>query len=432
MRLRTPTILVALAVVSCNITDEAVVDDAATPQAAVAEPAAAARPTALLGLDERVRAAIEQLPEDNGWPSADEFDTRFDVGVSPYRLVQCGAATLTSAGETHETGPVMLGEVDGQWAVLAHADQSNNQWALNGAWEAPQFDPAKPKFESGENALECHAPTVETVRATPMPFSTFVYASVLTTPDEPTFVPAKITEYDDERITALREIKEWDEAQIQKLIELGPPSGDRAWSNALSWATGNDRLDLAYEIHRRYRPMGRCSRDSRPQSTKQTFAKVCDELSRPRCFLSLSTELLGYRHSRRSDMWIGGKPVSYKSPIADLPSDLDTELFLLGLLVDYPGTDRNENAGISPRFFALAQDNGQHTKSLDATLVRWLQNPDTDAWNRHRFAVALFFMRSFFDQSIDQRKHAKDITELAGVPAVTVAQLTNVVNHEDD
>ena len=88
-------------------------------------------------------------------------------------------------------------------------------------------------------------------------------------------------------------------------------------------------------------------------------------------------------------MWIGGKPVSYKSPIADLPSALDTELFLLGLLVDYPGTDRNENAGISPRFFALAQDNGPHTKSLDATLVKWLQNPDTDAWNRHRFAVTV-------------------------------------------
>ena len=414
---------------ACGVADDAVIDDSAPRD--VREPVAEQEVVEpVIELDTRTLAAFDKLPLDNGWPSAGDFDAARTTGVKANEIVQCEAATLRREdGTVHETGPVMLTAVDDTtWTLVADADDSNYTWYLRQPWVAPMgLDKAAPVFLGDAQKLECHRPQIETMRATPEPFGAFVYTSTLTTPAEPIFVEPKrnLTPEETARLEELRQ-SAWSEANIQEVIEIGPPASSQIYGDALAWAEAEGRPDLAYEIHRRYRPVGYCSRDTRPLRAKKDFAKLCDELSRPRCHLALTTELLGYRVTRRSDMWIGGKPVTYNSQLDQLPDAIDRELFMLGLLVDYPGTPNNENAAIAPRFFALATDGSRESAALDQTLQAWLADENVDAWNRHRFGVALFFMRTYGDRTIEAPEHAQAIATLPGLPAVTVAQLRNI------
>jgi len=282
------------------------------------------------------------------------------------------------------------------------------------------------RFEWDNGKLGCVNARLEKVTGPPEPASAFMYAKTLVTPEEPVFVQAKVKEYDGElhkRLDALGE-DGWSEADIQQLIDIGPPASSEQWGAALAYT--EDRPDLAYEIHRRYRPMGYCSRDTRPITTQRNFAELCRDLSRPRCHLALMKDMLGYNVSRRSDMWIDGKPVSYTSQLDRLPSEVDAELLMLGLLTDFPNTAGSADASISPHFFALASHGSAVVDALQATLTAWIGDEQVDAYNRHRFAVALWFTKIYADQTITPAEHAASVAKLKGVPAATMAQLQDL------
>ncbi len=374
-----------------------------------------------------VIVAIGRLPRDAGWPVRSEFEVRAAKGFAPLRIVECLEATMTVRGGVHDVGALMLGEFEGNWSLLARAGGASNR-ALSMTWESTEFDPDAPIFTASDAVLECGDATITSIRASPLPFSSSVFAEVLSTPEEPLYVKPKIYDSRDDRIGAFVGKEGWNEQRVKALIELGPPANHRSWRDALGWARSNERLDLAYELHRRYRPMGRCSQDTRPQRNKAEFADVCAELGRPRCQLALSIDLLAYRHARRSDLWIDGKPASYESPVDALPEGLDVPLFLMGLLTHYPVPEGPRP--ISPQFFALALQGSDLAPTLDAMLVRWLANPETDVWNRHRFAEALFYLRKLSHPSKEEGAHAADVASLPGIPQVTALRLEAVMNWE--
>ena len=61
--------------------------------------------------------------------------------------------------------------------------------------------------------------------------------------------------------------------------------------------------------------------------------------------------------------------------------------------------------------------------ALESTLSSWIQDDQNDAYNRHRFAVALWFLRTYADPNKTPAEHAASLQKHAGVPAVTLAQL---------
>ena len=414
---------------SCGFTDDTAIGDTVSPEevaAANSKPADGAS-SAELELTEAVRDVFRNGPRGDGWPALTEFEGRWRSGIGTYHLVHCEQTTLrTNENETFSFGPVMLMHHANGWNTVADSGDREERWLLYPqTWAlAGDLNGDEVTVWNHDRRLECHGARVEEVKPVAETFAPYVYSLTLNTPPEPLRIHND-DELDEEGRARVEELRQqgWTEANIQELISLAVSSRDDVWGEALAWANTEGRDDLAYEIYRRYRPFGRCSRDTRPLTLKKEYADLCDRLERPRCHLALTTELLAYRVSRRTDMWVGGKPVSYENELDRLPEGIDVTTYMAGLLVDYPGTEGNESASISPHFFALATAGTEYAEVLNRHLEEGIANPNVDSWNRHRFALALLSLRvrTAPDEPVDAM--AQEIAELDGVPRVTRLQL---------
>jgi hypothetical protein len=373
--------------------------------------------------------AFEMHPE---WAPPTEFESRWNDGTEPWRILHCGESTLAQEGTTLETGPTLLLRIgaEGPWFGGVTTAEGDLTWLLHRAeWAVTDETDSSVVLRAADQGaeFECRQARFEDPRPVEHSYATWVYSATLLNPPEPVYVDIEKehTDHERERIANLRN-GPWSLELVERLLELSPHNRDAAWGSALSWAKAHGDDDLVYELYRRYRPVGRCSQDSRPQRVKREFAEFCAKTGRTRCELVLMTHLIAYNIPRVSDMWMGGKPVSYESELHRLPGGLDVPRFMLGLLVDYPGTTGNEAASISPQFFALATYGTPHADALMERLEAWLADPELDTWNRHRIALTLFLLRAYRRSTESASKHAAAVAQLEGVPEITKLQLGRV------
>ena len=185
---------------------------------------------------------------------------------------------------------------------------------------------------------------------------------------------------------------------------------------ASAYLTGNH--DLAIELHRYYRPMGQCSRDHRPKNVAYQYRDLCASQGHLECSVALELRVLAWRLPRVSDMYIGGRPATYDASFDDLPSTMNIERFVRGVLFDYPSTPESERASISPHFFGLALAQSEHKDRVVQRLEAYLKDTALDSWNRHRVTHALYAVAAF-EGTEDRIDAARRISALPGVPAVT-------------
>lgn len=422
-------VIITFVATACGVVEEASLDPIEETEevADVEQPTPFGPPVALENSEHRL--AFETTKE---WAPIEEFESRWGAGVEPWRILHCDESTTTAQGNQSETGPTLMIQLGaaGPWVGAVVTAAGELQWLLYRAkWSVAEQSGTTVSLEAVDEVatFECRQARFEDPGLVEGPYASWVYSATLLNPPEPVYVDtgAELTDQDRRRLAQLRK-GPWSREMVERLIDVSPSNRDPAWGDALTWAKAEGADDLTYELYRRYRPVGRCSRDPRPQQTKQDFADFCAKTERTRCELVLLTQLLAYKIPRVSDMWIGGKPVSYESDLDRLPDGLDVPRFMLGLLLDFPGTDGNEAASISPQFFGLATYGTAYTAALSSRLETWLANPKLDSWNRHRIALALFVVRARMRSTEPAAKHASAVAKLPGVPAITKVKLAGV------
>ncbi len=403
------------------------------------------------------------------WPEEADFRATYEQGLRPYSIIECEEARL-ELGEAwvargyaarHDLGAAMLAEGDGeQIEVLAALHGQDARYILGELRFAPtpELLPAKGGARyggaQGEGALVCEG----LVRHTPQALDARVwgahaYVHTLLAPSEDLYLerePEERSKAERERIYARLNALE-DEPRLSYedalwLVEEEPAEAERFWGRALEAAEARGDVALTYDIYRRYKPMGRCSRDRRPVRVKRQFASFCSKQGKLSCHLRLMTELMAYRGmSRVSDMWINGKPVTYDSYLAALDPLVEAAAYFPGLLLDYPGTSRR--AQIAPHFYALAArgpefvvyepmtreemaSRSPSTAEVHAEMLKQiLSSGGLDPWNAHRFALTLTYLQRQGGTSLADIR--AEMAQLQTVPALTMAMLGPLAQQDE-
>lgn len=372
-----------------------------------------------------------------GWPAPAAFKETYEAGLPSFTVTECDRVTLEVSAEaareleserSYAIGEAMLvtGDEDSAHFVAIHAAGQRLPWwigdlkltDLNRAdgEGAHRFHEAAREIE-----LACHGARRTAPKELGEAYAAYVYNQVTLAAGEDLYIEPEDRELDEAtraELEALQGKEQWTRADLQRLIEIAP-SDSWLWDRGLEEAKRLGEVDLTYQMYRRYRPVGRCSHDTRPIETKKEFASFCSKHGKFGCQLKLMTDLMAYRVQRVSDLWLGGKPVSYESPIEALDALVEIEPFMIGLLISYPTQQRT--AGIRPHFFALGLAESDYAAPIKEALGEYLASGTLDPANAHRLALARFSLGVRSGEDASAVLAALRATK--GVPSVTLSML---------
>ncbi len=346
------------------------------------------------------------------------FEEVWKKGVSPYRLLTCEKTKYERGSDSQELGRSIFSQSNGKGAVfLASADEA--PWGIwDTEWTVTNDGNAKVLAAGGESSMRCENPAWETPQIGNQitTYADWVYAVTATRGEETLY--SSVEENKDLTYEDTQKLQEggWTKEKVEELILLRPSSSDYVWDSAISWAKAHNELELAEQLHSMYQPVGRCSRDTHPSAVIRDYAKTCHDNGHLECAVALDLKLLSWSMPRVSDMYVGGKPVSYDASFDELPEPIDVPTFARGLLASYPGTDGDNRATISSRFFALGMMNSKHKEQVVKDLTARLADTNLDTWNRYRISLAIFQVNAFSTNDFSQA--AKDAKQLPGTPEI--------------
>ncbi len=162
---------------------------------------------------------------------------------------------------------------------------------------------------------------------------------------------------------------------------------DSTWEAVIKYAAEQKDDALQLEAYRRFRPMGRCSMDNRPQEIARDYAELCYRLGDLGCFLQLQVRIMGDRFERVAYSSYG--EASHKTEAERLHSTgIDVDRFLSGLLVQLPSDAEPRGGELGPSRLARAFIEAGRADFFRKELPRLAQDGRLDAWNRLRATMA--------------------------------------------
>jgi hypothetical protein len=377
------------------------------PEAAVAVPEAPAGPGAAVADPLRFDPAAFRAPAGwdartwGAWPGVEVFRARWTqeaARVAPVRLAR-GRVAVGGQGVDGVVLTLTPGRGGDHALEILYTDGDPAGWGappLGEGWRltAGSLDNATAlTFERDGTTLEL---TVESLSAAHPPdpglFADWIYARTLLDLDGPP--------YDDDVpvVAAARPIAaELERAQaqgqqldrIRELVAEGIHPWELGWELAADLAEQAGDVELAHAIHRRHRPVGRCSRDDRPAAVARAYADFCRRNRRLGCFLSLQVRLMDDRFDR----------VAYSSMAeranrtgADVLAaiGLDPDRFLRGLLAELADDGRGSPIGL----WRLARAIGEagRASTLEPALRQLASDPALDEYHRLRATAVLAYL----------------------------------------
>lgn len=176
---------------------------------------------------------------------------------------------------------------------------------------------------------------------------------------------------------------------VRELMKRELNAGDRYLGRAAYLMVEAGEDELALELFRQYHPVGRCSRDSRPQKVAGDYASLCARLGDVNCYLQLRTRLLANQFPRLA--WSSYGELAHRSGSAKLvEAPIDVERFLAGLLLRYSQTP-DQSREIGARNTARAISQGGFGDDL-GWLQRMAEDDDLDGFNRLQATQVLYYL----------------------------------------
>jgi hypothetical protein len=164
-----------------------------------------------------------------------------------------------------------------------------------------------------------------------------------------------------------------------------------AWEKVAAWAEEQRAFDAAMGIRARFRPVGRCSMDTAPQTAATAYADLCYAAGKLGCFLDLQVQVMGDQFERVAYS-------SYGEAAHETRSDrlrnigIDTARFLRGLVFRYAvaGAHRRE---LDPWRLARSMKEAGLGPDMLAFLRSAATRPELDTFNRMRAAETYAYLR---------------------------------------
>ncbi|MDI3289743.1 hypothetical protein [Polyangium sp. 15x6] len=146
---------------------------------------------------------------------------------------------------------------------------------------------------------------------------------------------------------------------------------------AAARAAGDKEKALSY--YRIWRPMGRCSMDSRPAQVAREYAELCYEMGKLGCFLQLQLRIMGDQFDRVAYSSYG--EASHATEAERLTeTGLDVDTFLLGLALRFSGVSRQGELG-GYRLVRSIKESGR-AAPIAARLSAWAKDGTFDDHSR--------------------------------------------------
>ncbi|MEO1170612.1 MAG: hypothetical protein AAFX94_00960, partial [Myxococcota bacterium] len=181
------------------------------------------------------------------------------------------------------------------------------------------------------------------------------------------------------------ETQSFGRSEIEALLESDTGPREDLWSTAIEKARALNDWALAIQLHQRYRPMGRCSMDERPQQTAVRYADACYREGDLACFARLYVRIINNRFD--SVAWSSYGDAAASTYAFELEkTGINAKRFLLGLVLHFGG-DRPEQARLWRLGRAFAE--AQLTGDAERLLTGWAQSESLDPYNRFRATVTL-------------------------------------------
>jgi hypothetical protein len=169
------------------------------------------------------------------------------------------------------------------------------------------------------------------------------------------------------------------------------PSQDDRWGALAYWAqeTQNSAIELA--VLRRYRPVGRCSMDLRPQMLASRYGDLCFEVGKLGCTLQLQVRVMASNFDRVA--WSSYGDAAAQTESAHLwELGIEARRFLMAFVLDYPDQSLPVNVGLYRLGRGMAES--PEVDRLSGHVRAWAEDPTLDASNRLNAALVLLNIRS--------------------------------------
>ncbi|HND29674.1 MAG TPA: hypothetical protein PLA94_06720 [Myxococcota bacterium] len=199
-----------------------------------------------------------------------------------------------------------------------------------------------------------------------------------------------------------------------ELLASKMPSQDDRWGALATWAEETQNSDLELAVLRRYRPVGRCSMDLRPQILASRYGDLCFQVGKLGCTLHLQVRVMASNFDRVAWSSYGDAAASTES--AHLwKLGIEARRFLMAFVLDYPDQSLPVNVGLYRLGRGMAES--PEVDRLTGHVRAWAEDPALDASNRLNAALVLLNIRS---QSYGS--YAQPAAELAELKLHPLAQ----------
>ncbi len=176
-----------------------------------------------------------------------------------------------------------------------------------------------------------------------------------------------------------------------ELLASKLPSHDDRFGALQNWAQESQNPDLELAVLQRYRPMGRCSMDLRPQILASRYGELCFETGKLGCTLQLQVRVMASQFDRVA--WS-----SYGDAAADTEAahlwelGIEARRFLMAFVLDYPDKALPIDVGMYRLGRGMAES--PEVDRLSGHVRAWVEDPNLDPTNRLNAALVLLNIRA--------------------------------------
>ncbi|MFU8802491.1 MAG: hypothetical protein ACNA8W_01660 [Bradymonadaceae bacterium] len=171
--------------------------------------------------------------------------------------------------------------------------------------------------------------------------------------------------------------------------------------------------DLARQVFRWFRPMGRCSMDNYPAELAGRYADFCANQGDLGCYMKLQLIIMGNRFDRMA--WSSMGERAHKPSAAELfKAPIDAERFLRGALLRYSAPGERIEVGA----WRLARAIGNAgMRDMVANIAEMANDPELDETN-HLMATQLLYFLSDEDYGALSHEAARAVGDLEPSPII--------------
>jgi hypothetical protein len=188
-------------------------------------------------------------------------------------------------------------------------------------------------------------------------------------------------------------------------------SYDSRWGEVIAFVEKHGDQDLLLKVYAIYRPVGRCSMDTYPQTVAREHADACKKAGRLGCYLQMSVRVMADNFTRAVYSSYGEQSHGTESHLLN-DTGVDTGRFLRGLLFHFPSQVKSP-VGIGLWRLSRSMRESGRSKAFVTELQALAGDSTLDEANRLRVTVTLAYLHMGAGKSNTQTAQKMDRLNLS-------------------